>query len=134
MSIQYTFKHMESSSALRDYADAKISEQLEKFVSKPTGVHVTFVVEKHEHTSQCHINGGDGLHIQVEHTSEDMYASVDRMIDKLNIQLKKQKEKLKDHKGHASISDIAPDALSVEDRNFEDASINAEDIVKLKNR
>jgi putative sigma-54 modulation protein len=89
---------MESSEALEAYAGEKLSEPIAKFVTKAIDAHVTFSVQKHQHTAHLHLRAGDGFAVEVEHTSQDMYASVDQLVDKLASQLRKQKEKLKDHK------------------------------------
>jgi putative sigma-54 modulation protein len=97
MQFRFSFKHMESSAALQSYARDKIKVEVEKFVTKPIEVHVTFSVDKHEQHVLCVLSGGDGFKINVEHACPDMYGSVDHMIDKLVTQLKRKKEKLKDH-------------------------------------
>ena len=98
MEFQFAFKQMETSEALQDYAEKKIREKIAKFVTKPIEARITFSVRKREHVAHCSLVGGDGFNLEVQHTCEDMYASVDRLIDKLESQLKKHKEKLKEHK------------------------------------
>ncbi len=99
MQFQFSFKHMETSPALQAHAEEKITERIQKFVTKPDMAHVTFEVVRHEHKVHVHLAAGDGFGLEVEASSEDMYASVDLMVDKLASQLKKHKERLKDHKG-----------------------------------
>ncbi len=98
MQFQFSFKHMDSSDALQAYAEDKLREKIQKFVTKPVDAHVSFSVMKHEHRAHCTLRAGDGFSLEVEHSCSDMYGSVDHMVDKLGTQLKKQKEKLKDHK------------------------------------
>ena len=98
MNFQFAFKHMESSDALQHYAESKIKEKVLKFVTKPIEAKITFSVMRHEHRAQCSLLAGDGFSLEVEHVCDDMYGSVDLMIDKLTTQLKRQKDKLKDHK------------------------------------
>ena len=102
MQYLYSFKHMDSSPALQSYCEEKLSDRIRKFVTKPIAAHVTFSVTRHQQTVHLSLDAGDGFGIQVEHTSEDMYASIDQLADKLTAQLKKHKEKLKDHKGNRS--------------------------------
>ncbi len=99
MQFQFSFRHMDTSAALQTYAEDKLRERIEKFVTKPIAAHVLFSVQRHQHTAHLSLEAGDGFDIQVETTSGDMYASVDELVDKLTTQLKKHKEKLKDHKG-----------------------------------
>jgi len=129
MQFRFSFKHMETSQALQNYAKEKIKVEVDKFVSKPIEAHVTFSVDRHEHLVLCSLAGGDGFSVNVEHVCEDMYGSVDHMIDKMVSQLKKKKEKLKDHKHHK-----APEPFSAgeEAEDFESLPIDASDIVKFE--
>ena len=126
MQFHFSFKHMDTSPALQTYAEEKLAEKIEKFVTKPISGHFTFSVHKHEHTAHFSLDGGDGFKVEVEHTSGDMYASVDYLADKLSSQLKKHKEKLKNHKvkkGHRFVPREAYD---------HDDSIDAADILKYE--
>jgi putative sigma-54 modulation protein len=125
MQYLYSFKHMDSSPALQSYCEEKLSDRIRKFVTKPIAAHVTFSVTRHQQTVHLSLDAGDGFGIQVEHTSEDMYASIDQLADKLTAQLKKQKEKLKDHKGNRS----RPLTLVAES---DSDSVDADDILKYE--
>lgn len=125
MQYLYSFKHMDSSPALQSYCEEKLSDRIRKFVTKPIAAHVTFSVTRHQQTVHLSLDAGDGFGIQVEHTSEDMYASIDQLADKLTAQLKKQKEKLKDHKGNRS----RPLTLVAES---DTDSVDADDILKYE--
>lgn len=132
MQINFAFKHMDTSAALREYTEDKVSERIMKFVTKPIAAHITFSVDKHNHHAHCAVSGGDGFHVTAEHTSDDMYASVDRMVDKLAAQLTKHKEKLKEHKGHAPMNVLAEvgDGRPV----VPEDAIDASDIVRLEKK
>jgi putative sigma-54 modulation protein len=129
MQFQFSFKHMEVSEPLKKHATEKLSTEIQKFVSKPVDCHLTFSVDKHNHTAHCSFNGGDGFTFQVEHTCSDMYGSIDHMVDKLEVQLRRQKEKIKDHKrprfGKRG-------SFESRDRDFDNAEIDAEDILKYE--
>lgn len=130
MQFRFSFKHMETSQALQNYATDKIKVEVEKFVTKPIEAHVTFSVDRHQHQVLCSLTGGDGFSVNVEHACDDMYASVDRMIDKMVSQLKKKKEKLKDHnKGQKT---VIPFGALLADDDFEAVPIDAADIVKFE--
>lgn len=126
MQFRFSFKHMESSQALQNYAQEKIEIEVEKFVTKPIEAHVTFSIDKHQQQVLCTLTGGDGFMLNVEHRCQDMYASVDFMIDKLVTQLQKKKEKLKDHKHVHGIRSLANDI------DHEIAEIDAADILKYE--
>ncbi|MEN9834508.1 MAG: hypothetical protein RL011_701 [Pseudomonadota bacterium] len=128
MQFLYSFKHMESSEALQSYTEQKLSERIHKYVTKPIAAHVTFSVTRHQQTVHVSLDAGDGFGIEVEHTSIDMYASVDQLSDKLASQLKKHKEKLKDHKGDRMFRSLTLIAEADGDAD----SVDADDILKYE--
>lgn len=131
MQFQFSFKHMETSPAVSQYAETKIKDKIMKFSTKPIEAHLTFSVDKHNHQAHCKVIGGDGFNLQVDALSEDMYATIDKMVDKLEVQLKKHKEKLKDHKNHTQKVERLQ-ALSGGGSSFEDDAVDAEEIVKFE--
>lgn len=98
MEMQFFFKQMESSEALRNYAEGKIRDKVFKLSSKPVMAHVTFMLVPPKNKIHLHLHAGDGGSSEVEVIDDDMYAAVDKLIDKLDIQLRRQKERLKGHR------------------------------------
>ncbi len=128
MQFKFSFKHMGSSQALQTYAEEKIKEKILKFASKPIDAHVIFSVDRHDHKAHLSLKGGDGGNVEVEHTCGDMYGSVDMLVDKLSSQLKKQKDKLKDHKNPKLIDNLRVIANTTEI----EVPIEAEDLLKYE--
>ena len=98
MHITVTFRHMDSSDALRAYAEEK-TERFQKYLSEPIEVHWVLSVEKIRHIADATI-AGSGVTIKAEESTGDMYSAIDAVLDKLEQQVRKHKEKLKDHKPH----------------------------------
>jgi ribosomal subunit interface protein len=98
MEMQFYFKEMDSSDALRDYAELKIRDKVSKLSSKPVMAHVTFSLQPPKRKIHLHLHAGDGVSSEVEIVDEDMYAAIDKMVDTLEEQLRRQKEILKDHR------------------------------------
>lgn len=96
MEITVTFRHLESTDALRDYAQEKVS-RIKKYVGTPAEAAVVLSLEKRRHTAEITLNT-DGITINAKEVTEDMYSSIDLAVDKLERQVKKHKEKIKDHK------------------------------------
>jgi putative sigma-54 modulation protein len=99
MKVKIEERHMEQSDPLREYAIQK-SESLQKFFDGIISVEVTMDVEKERRlvTVFAHLINKKVAKASAE--SDDMYVSIDSAMDKLERQLKKIKEKLKDkHKG-----------------------------------
>lgn len=106
MNIQFTFKHMESSKPLIDLAEEKFSSRIERFTSSPLHAHVTFSVQGLIQKIHVTLLTADGHNIEAEHEGIDMYAEIDVVAEKIEVQLRRHKEKLKSHKG-ASVRDLA---------------------------
>jgi putative sigma-54 modulation protein len=120
---------MESSSALREFAEAKLKEKIEKYSTKPIEANVTFSVDHMTHHAHLSIKGGDGFNFQVDASSPDMYGTVDLMVDKMEAQLKRRKEKLKNHKFKDNLRQLRPSGSA---DAWDNASIDAEDIIKFE--
>ena len=104
MEMQFYFKNMNSSDALRNYAEAKIRDKVYKLSSKPVMAHVTFSLQPPKKKVQLHLHAGGGGNIEVEFIDDDMYAAIDKMIDKFDGKLRRHKERLKERlKGHHNI-------------------------------
>lgn len=96
MQVMTTFRHMEQSEALKAYAEEKL-ERVSKYIDEPITAQVYFSVEKIRHIVEIVISGR-GITTKASEATNDMYAAVDMVLDKIERQLKRYKEKLKDHK------------------------------------
>jgi ribosomal subunit interface protein len=108
MNIALTFKNFEPSDHLRRYATRRF-EKLNRFVHKAENVEMTVVlaVDKFRHKADVQLSG-DGVSISAVEQSSDMYATVDMVLDKLEVQLKKHAERMKEKRrsGRASEPEI----------------------------
>ncbi|MCK5876249.1 MAG: ribosome hibernation promoting factor [Candidatus Marithrix sp.] len=96
MQLNLSGHHIEITSALRSYVTSKM-ERLERHFDHVTNVHVILSVEKLRQKAEATLHAsGANLFAEAEH--EDMYAAIDGLTDKLDRQLKKHKEKIKDHR------------------------------------
>ena len=86
MSISITFRQMEATDAVRNYATDKVTK-LQKFLRQPIKAQVTISSQKNVHAAEVDIHSG-GEHYHATESSEDMYASIDRMIDKIEAQIR----------------------------------------------
>jgi len=97
MQVTTTFRHMEQSEALKTYAEEKL-ERMAKYIDSPINVQVYFAVEKKiRHIVEIVITA-KGINTKASEATNDMYAAVDAVIDKIERQLKRYKEKIKAHK------------------------------------
>ncbi|MDJ0738293.1 MAG: ribosome-associated translation inhibitor RaiA [Gammaproteobacteria bacterium] len=98
MQVNLTGHHVDLTDALRAYVDEKIA-RLERHFDHVTNVHVILSVEKKSQKAEAtvHIAGAD---VFADAVHEDMYAAIDALIDKLDRQVLRHKEKLKSHRGN----------------------------------
>ncbi len=101
MQINLTGHHIEITDSLRNYVTEKMGK-LERHFDKVSNTHVILSVEKDTQKAEAtvHMSGND---IFAEAHEADMYASIDALVDKLDRQVKKYKEKLKNHLHHKPV-------------------------------
>ena len=97
MYINLTGQHIEITPALKRYVDAKL-ERLERHSDHLNDIHVILTVEKLRHKAEANVHVS-GNHLFANAVEEDMYAAIDGLIDKLDRQVKKHKEKISNHHG-----------------------------------
>lgn len=95
MQINITGHRMEVTPSIRTYAEEKFNK-LERHFDHITKINVVFDIEKLRQIAEATIFvAGGELHASSE--SEDLYAAIDTLIDKLDRQLLKHKEKIRSH-------------------------------------
>ncbi len=99
MQLDITFKNIDSTDALKEYASKRLSK-LDKYVDKPSEIHVVLSVEKRRHIADVTLSA-DGVAINAIEITEDLYSAIDMVMDKLERQVKKHKEKIQGKKGQA---------------------------------
>ncbi|MBT0585445.1 ribosome hibernation promoting factor [Alteromonas oceanisediminis] len=95
MQINLTGHHVDITDSLRDYVDTKFTK-LERHFDHISNVHVILNVEKLNQKAEAtvHLSGAE---VFASSENTDMYAAIDSMIDKLDRQVIRHKEKLKKH-------------------------------------
>ena len=95
MQINLTGHHVDVTPALKEFVDNKIS-RVERHFDNLTHVNVILTVEKLRHKAEATINIS-GAQVYADSTEENMYSAIDSLVDKLDRQVKRHKEKTKDH-------------------------------------
>jgi putative sigma-54 modulation protein len=94
MQINFTGHRMEVTPALKSFTQEKF-DKLERHFDKITAIHVVLDVEKLRQIAEATILVAKGeLHASSE--SENMYTAIDSLVDKLDKQLIKHKDKIRD--------------------------------------
>jgi putative sigma-54 modulation protein len=101
MQVSVTFRNMESKEVLREYVQEKISK-LKKYLDYPLEANVVLAVEKHRHLAEVTLVA-NRITLNAQEETEDMFSAIDRVVDKLERQMLKYKEKIKRHKSNSSL-------------------------------
>jgi putative sigma-54 modulation protein len=89
MNISITFRQMDPSDAIKRHANDKLSK-LQKFLRQPLTAKVTLSLDRLEHVAEAHVSSG-GEHLEAKESSPDMYTSIDRLMEKLERQIRGSK-------------------------------------------
>jgi putative sigma-54 modulation protein len=112
MNILVNGRHLEITSALKNYAEERI-KKFERYSSDITEAIVTLSVEKYRHKAEVLLKA-NGLLIQAESVTGEIYSAIDEVTEKLDRQVKKYKEKLISYRKVASKgSEITPKPASL---------------------
>ncbi len=96
MQIRTTARHFDLTDDLKDFAEKQIAK-LERYFNQIIDAHLIMEMEKSRMTAELKMKVY-GTVLTSKHRSFDMRDSVERVIDKMEIQLKRYKERLKDKK------------------------------------
>ena len=96
MQINLTFRNIEPAASLREYAEGKVA-RVKKYVEEPVEAHVVLRVEKFRHIVEVSIDA-NGLRINGTEETDDMYSAIDMVVDKIEAQVRKYREKLRRRK------------------------------------
>lgn len=95
--IQVTFRHTEPTDALKKYAIEKVSHTLAKYINGEADASIILAIEKRDQIAEVRLRSKNHT-VDAKATTADLYAAIDKVVDTLEGQLRKQKEKLRDHK------------------------------------
>lgn len=110
-------KNIDVTDALRDKVESKLNK-LEKFFNAGTEVHATMSVEKTRHILEITIHF-NGTVLRVEVANDDMYACIDKAMDKLEAQIRRNKTRLEKKLREGAFRDAYTfDSKDQEEHNF----------------
>ncbi|MDR0440683.1 MAG: ribosome-associated translation inhibitor RaiA [Candidatus Accumulibacter sp.] len=105
MNLQISGHHLEITPPLHEYVTGKL-ERVVRHFDHVIDVNAILSVEKLKQKAEVtvHLPGKD---IYVESVDEDLYAAIDILVDKLDRQVQKHKQKLQNHhRGQKPIHDV----------------------------
>jgi putative sigma-54 modulation protein len=96
MQTSVTFKNIDPSDHLKSYVGDKL-DRFDRLLDNPAEANVVLAVEKFRHIAEINISG-DRLSINGKEETIDMYSAIDMVLDKLEKQIKKNKEKIRERR------------------------------------
>ncbi|MCK4605513.1 MAG: ribosome-associated translation inhibitor RaiA [Deltaproteobacteria bacterium] len=111
MQINVTFRRLDPSDALREYAENRL-QKLKKYADGPMDVNVVLSVEKFRQTAEV-VLSGDGIRAAAKEEQNEMRAAIDLVSDKIYKQLRRYKEKIRSKRGSGSMPEPALSDISL---------------------
>jgi putative sigma-54 modulation protein len=102
MNISITFRQMEPSEAIKKYVTTKVS-RLQKLLQQPMTAKITLAVQKQLHVAEVQIASGR-KRSEARESSEEMYASIDKVVDKLERQISTSKGEVVSKKRRSKVT------------------------------
>ena len=96
MQTSVTFKNLDPTDTLKSYVRDKL-DRFDRLLDNPAEANVVLLVEKFRHIAEINING-DRLTINGKEETNDMYSAIDMVLDKLEKQIKKNKQKIRERR------------------------------------
>jgi putative sigma-54 modulation protein len=96
MQTSVTFKNLDPSDPLKSYVQDKL-DRFDRLLDNPAEASVVLSVEKFRHIAEINING-DRMTITGKEETIDMYSAIDMVLDKLEKQIKKNKQKVRERR------------------------------------
>ena len=90
MRINVKFRNLESSEGIKNYASEKVA-RLQKYLRAPLDAELTVSLERHVHIVDLIMTSG-GLRYAAREESENMYTSIDMVMDKIDRQVRSKKD------------------------------------------
>ena len=96
MKISVTFRNGEGENWQKVYAEERI-QKLNKYLDAPAEAHIIVSMEKFRNSVEINLSS-NGWNLNAKEEAKDMHLALDSCIEKIEKQLKKQREKIREHK------------------------------------
>lgn len=116
MNIKFTGRKIDVTQGLKDYSEKRL-QRIEKFFNDSAYATVTFSVQKDEHNAEITVYH-EGMIFRAEISNDDMYAAIDKAVDVLERQIRKQKTRLEKRLKSGAFDTIADEASYEEEKEF----------------
>jgi putative sigma-54 modulation protein len=103
MNVNVTFRNLETTQAIKEYSNVKL-DKVRKVLVKPINADVVLSTERFNSVAEVTITAKD-VTFKGSEKAEDMYAAIDLVMDKVERQARRYKERTKQKKGRSSHKD-----------------------------
>ena len=112
MNIIVEARHMDVTEAIRTYVNSKV-ERLPRYYDGIGSVEVILDVEAEHTVVEMIVKARRKATFVARHRDQDLYAGVDQCLAKMVEQLRRHKDKVRDHQG-ASLGEVVPETPEAE--------------------
>ncbi len=105
MDVQVKGVHIDVRDETRDFIDEKL-EKISFAEDKIVSLDFTLTKEKQRFDAEAKIHFRWGLSAVIKEEAFDLHEALDRLIDSVELKVRKEKSKIKDHKDHKDLNDI----------------------------
>jgi ribosomal subunit interface protein len=97
MQVQVSGHHLDVGDALRTHATERLEAAVTKYFDRPVDGQVTFSKQGHEFRADCSAHLSSGLRVNAQGSANEVYASFEAALERLEKRLRRYKRRLKNH-------------------------------------
>jgi ribosomal subunit interface protein len=97
MRIQVSGKHIDVGDALRTHVEGRITDVVGKYSERAVEAVVIFSRDRYEFIADSSVHLSTGLTVQAKSRADEIYASFEGAMDRMEKQVRRYKRRLKDH-------------------------------------
>jgi ribosomal subunit interface protein len=97
MRIQVSGKQIDVGDALRTHVEDRLTDAVVKYFDRPVEAIITFSRDRHEFIADSSVHLPTGITVQAKAKADEIYASFDVAVERMEKQLRRYKRRLKDH-------------------------------------
>ncbi len=118
MQISVSFRNVDPSDHLKGYAENRMA-RLKKYMDEPIEIYLVLSIQKFRHTADVTISA-NGMKIKAQEETGDLYSAIDMVLDKIEKQVKRHREKVKEHKSEGMTKGLTEEKKIGEEKEVEE--------------
>ncbi|MBI5603986.1 MAG: ribosome-associated translation inhibitor RaiA [Deltaproteobacteria bacterium] len=118
MQISVSFRNVDPSDHLKGYAENRMA-RLKKYMDEPIEIYLVLSIQKFRHTADVTISA-NGMKIKAQEETGDLYSAIDMVLDKIEKQVKRRREKVKEHKAEGMTKGLTEEKKTGEEKEVEE--------------